>query len=378
MDARSETTSEIEPIPFSNSIRLTGGQWIGAAIFMGLLMGFASPSWKYYEKFDPEPDYRIPHQLSEDYWLFERLADLAAQRDDTVVVGDSVVWGIFATPHETLSHYLSQSGPIRFTNLGLEGADPLALAGLIEHHAAGITGKNVVVQFNPLWLTSPERDLSDDSDKPFNHSRLVPQFLLPIPRYKADINVRLGILVEQRLTLNQWRNHVQLAFYGSDLHKWTIDKPDDPKRHPTGHPYENPFEPLTHNLPQDKELWHEQLPWYISMSRIKEDFPWIDLETSLQWHAFQRVIDLLQQRNNRVFVVVGPFNEHMLTEASLERYQTVKKKIAAWLAARQIPHMVPDALPSEEYGDSSHPLPKGYARLAERLLADPNFEKGRK
>ena len=53
-------------------------------------------------------DYRMPHDLSEDYWLYERFAGLAAQHDETLLIGDSVVWGEYVKRDETLSHYLNE------------------------------------------------------------------------------------------------------------------------------------------------------------------------------------------------------------------------------------------------------------------------------
>ena len=44
-----------------------------------------------------------------------------------------------------------------------------------------------------------------------------------------------------------------------------------------------------------------------------------------------------------MFVLVGPFNEHLLTPASLKRYQQVKATIAAWLQEKRIPHCAPAA-----------------------------------
>ena len=253
--------------------------------------------------------------------------------------------------------------PQRFANLGLGGAHPLALAGLIEHYAGGVHGKRVVVLCNTLWLSSRQSDLSDAKVEKFNHPNLIPQFVPRVPPYKAEISDRLGVLVEQRLTFKKWTRHLQQAYYQTDIPGWTLE-----------HPYDNPLEPLTHDpYACEDKLLHLQQPW-TKGGLTAIDYPWIDLDESLQWHAFQRVVAILQGRGNHVFVVVGPFNEHMLTAASLQRYQKVKSTIAAWLTAQQIPHMVPDALPSEEYGDASHPLPKGYARLAEQLLADPNFE----
>jgi hypothetical protein len=85
------------------------------------------------------------------------------------------------------------------------------------------------------------------------------------------------------------------------------------------------------------------------------------------------VVETLQARGNHVFVVVGPFNEHLLTPASLRRYEQIKATVARWLRERQIAHAVPPPLPSALYGDASHPLAEGYAQLARQLLDSPNF-----
>ena len=184
-----------------------------------------------------------------------------------------------------------------------------------------------------------------------------------MPRYKAEISARLGVFVEEHFPLNQWTNHLQQAYYDqTDIPAWTV-----------AHPYEDPLKPLARGLPPlDDRPRYEQLPWN-KTGKTPVDFEWIDLETSLQWHAFQRCADILHQRGNRVFVLVGPLNEHMLTKASLYRYQKVKNTIKASLEANEIPHVVPAALPSEQYGDMSHPLAVGYAELARQLKDEPFF-----
>ena len=60
-----------EPIALSNGIRLTGREWLGLLLFAALLLGFAPLLSSRAERFALEPDYRIPHDLSNDYWLFE-------------------------------------------------------------------------------------------------------------------------------------------------------------------------------------------------------------------------------------------------------------------------------------------------------------------
>jgi hypothetical protein len=353
-----------EGIALSNGIRLTGWQWLGLGLFAVTILVFAPSLWQRRETFALEPDYRIPHDLSNDYWLYERFAGLAARHYDILLIGDSVVWGEYVTPQETLTHYLNDvAGPKRYANLGLDGAHPLALGGLVEFYTEGVSGKDVLLHCNPLWMSSRRADLQDDNANEFNHPRLVPQFAPSVPAYKAEISPRLGILVQRRLPLSNWADHLQQAYYDrTDIPGWTLE-----------HPYENPLTPLTRGLPRpDNARRHLPRPWYKS-GIARQDYPWVDLATSLQWQAFQGVVEILRQRGNRVFVLVGPFNEHLLTPDSLQRYQQVKAAIAAWLRKKNVPHALPPVLPTEQYGDASHPLAEGYEHLAHQLANEPFF-----
>src|SRR5216683_5980929 len=103
---------------FSNSIRLTGRPWAAVGLFTLVMVLFAPSLWKQAEKFDLEPDYRIPHDLSNDYWFYDRCAQLSAARYDTLLIGDSVIWGEYVTRQQTLSHYLNErAGEEHFANL---------------------------------------------------------------------------------------------------------------------------------------------------------------------------------------------------------------------------------------------------------------------
>jgi hypothetical protein len=360
-------SAEPDSIAISNGIRLTGREWLGLGL-LGVVLGAIAPSISYRaERFALVPDYRIPHDLSNDYWLYGRVAGLAADHQDTLLIGDSVIWGEYVTRQETLSHYLNElTGEDRYANLGLDGAHPLALGGLVEFYADDVTGKNILLQCNPLWMSSNRTDLQDDEGGDFNHPRLVPQFAPSVPAYKAEISQRLGVMVERRLRFSSWTNHLQQAYYDRmDIPGWTLE-----------HPYDNPLTPLTRGLPpSDNSRRHLPEPWYKN-GITRQDYPWVDLKTSLQWQAFQGVVEYLQRRGNRVFVLVGPFNEHLLTPASLKRYQQVKATIAAWLRQKHVPHAIPPPLPSDQYGDASHPLAAGYKQLAQTLVEDPFFRSG--
>jgi hypothetical protein len=54
-------------------------------------------------------------------------------------------------------------------------------------------------------------------------------------------------------------------------------------------------------------------------------------------------------------------------------FRQLRDGIAAWLAAAEVAHVVPAALPSDLYADASHPMTRGYEILAQRLLADRVF-----
>jgi hypothetical protein len=365
-DESRPSAGHVDTTSFSNAVRLTGREWLLVGLFAALLP-LLPTLWKQREPLQLDTDYRIPHQLGNDYWLYERVARELAERCDILLVGDSVIWGEYVTSHETLSHYLNVEArqPI-CANLGLDGAHPLALEGLLGHYAGSLQNKKVVVQWNALWMSSPRVDLQDERQTDFNHPRLVAQFTPRIPAYKEEMSTRIGVVVEQHLELSSWVNHLQQAYYDQrDIPGWTLQ-----------HPHENPLAPLANDLPgQDDQLPKEPRPWYASGFKA-QDYPWVDPENSLQWQAFQRVVRLLKRRGNQVFVLVGPFNEHMLEPASLEKYRKIRAAAVAWMVAEQIPHAVPSVLARDQYGDASHPLAAGYEALAKQLWREPFFDRG--
>lgn len=347
--------------PFtSHGIRLTRGEWIIVAVFTAVLFTITPICWKRAEKFEIEADYRTPFALSSDYWQYARFADIAAQRYDTLLLGDSVIWGQYVTREQTLSHYLNEmAGREQFGNLGLDGAHPLALSGLIENYGAGIQNKNVILLCNALWMSSPKHDLQIEQEFHFNHPKLVPQFSPAIPCYKESMSARLGIVVERHVPFNAWTGHLQSAYFDqSDIPAWTLE-----------HPYSTPWSVVSMQVPpSDNVLRHEPISWSARGAK-KQSFPFVELDRSLQWHAFQKCVEILKQRGNSVFVVINPLNEHMLDETSLNSYVRVKGDIERWLKSNQIGFCVPAVLPSEDYADASHPLSNGYRLLAQQLFA---------
>jgi hypothetical protein len=82
---------------------------------------------------------------------------------------------------------------------------------------------------------------------------------------------------------------------------------------------------------------------------------------------------MLKARDNTVFVLVGPFNEHMLKGKSIDIYRKLKSEIKIWLQQNNVPYYIPETLPGELYSDASHPLSEGYAMLAKQLFENELF-----
>ncbi|MFP6668841.1 MAG: hypothetical protein VB876_16135 [Pirellulales bacterium] len=350
----------------ANAVRLTARDWTTAAALV-LIATIATPAiWEQLETFEPGPNYRVPYDLTEDYWTYQRAVEKAVDRDRIVVIGDSVMWGEYVIPQQTLPQHLNElHGHNRFANGGLNGGHPLALQGLIAYYADGINDTRVILHCNLLWMSFKERDLQIDKELAFNHPRLVSQFSPAIPCYKAPLDARMSIAIDRVIPFRTWGRHWRIAdLGGQDLPGWTLE-----------HPYANPLSQIRLESPPPKSRPHSRpISW--TERKIKpQNIPWIDPDTSLQWRAFRATVDLLQHRGNRLFVIVGPFNEHMLTEASQRRYRNIRRQVEDWLRDRAIPHQAPALLPSPQYADASHPLSAGYAQLAEQVYTNAGFQK---
>lgn len=356
-------------VPFGSSgVRLTLREWAVAAAIAGAVLWLAPRLWEKAERSEPGPDARIPYSLANDYWMFGRWSALACAEGKDLVIGDSVVWGHYVRSDETLSHHLNAlAGGAPFANLGVDGIHPAALSGLIEHHGGAISGRKVLLHCNLLWTSSEKHDLRTTKEFSFNHPDLVPQFFPRIPCYRRSTSERLDVVIGRRLPFVAWAKHLRLAYFGgADIPSWTLENP-----------YADPLQRITLELPSPDETpspppiakpWTEQ-----GIARFGPQ--WVDLGTSIQWRFFRRAVEILRRRGNRVFVLVGPFNEHMLTPESLEVYNLRKAEVEAWLKGRDIPNFVPAALPSQQYADASHPLSEGYAMLSQQLFDSEAFRR---
>lgn len=338
-------------------VRLSGYEWLIVAVIILALFYFGPKLWERMEKFEPEPDYRMPYELSNDYWLYGRYCRWACSQDKTLVVGDSVIWGHYVSKENTLSHYLNKiASRDMFVNLGVDGIHPAALVGLLKYHGRDISGKSVILHLNPLWMSSRKHDLQLKKEFRFNHPRLVPQFIPNIPCYKNSYSKRISAVVERYVPFLSWASHIKITYFENmDLPTWTLQYPYDVPK------FKIQNSKFKISRPED------------TAGTAKRDFQWVELETSLQWSFFQRSIEMLRARGNRVFVLIGPFNEHMLKAKSIEIYRKIKSEIEFWLQQNNVTYYMPPALPSEFYHDASHPLSEGYAMLAQQLFENQSF-----
>ncbi|MEY2407546.1 MAG: hypothetical protein QOF48_216 [Verrucomicrobiota bacterium] len=368
-------------IAFVNEMRLEARHWLAVIAIVVPMLALTPWLWKKVERFKTGPDYRIPYALSSDYFLYQRRLQSVAE-SNICVLGDSVVWGEYVRPEGTLTHFLNQQSGVsgRFVNGGVNGLFPLAMEGLVRSYGRALRREKIILHCNLLWMTSPKADLSATKEEQFNHARLVPQFTVPLRCYRADFNERLNALAERNVPFFGWVSHLQDAYFAQkSIPKWTLeDEGDDGAK--ASNSYRNPLSQITMVVPAEPEMDPQrgpQSPRHRSWSTNATGttvFEWVPLEKSLQWQAFQRTVSLLRDRQDDVFVVVGPFNEHLMAPANRPVYHLIRDQIGAWLTQRQISHVLPDTLPSLLYADASHPLTAGYEQMAAKLYGNSEFQ----
>lgn len=348
----------------SNCIRLSAREWIFVVLAALTILSLTPVLWERVEKFEPGTDYRLPYESGNDYWQYSRYCRREASRDDISVIGDSVIWGHYVSRDNTLSHYLNELTPnIQFANLGLDGIHPAAMEGLLRYYSKNITHQNVILHFNPLWISSPKQDLQGEKEFVFNHPDLVAQFFPRIPCYKASFSKRIAAVLRRTITFPNWISHINInCFQSMSVPEWTLENP-----------YRNPLSTMTFKLLGADYYEHREKsdpPKNITT----DSYQWVVPDESLQWRCFLRTIQLLRERKNNVFVLIGPFNEHTLGKKSLDAYKTLKNQIELALSANHVDYYMSSALSAEYYVDASHPTSEGYALLAKQLTSNESFK----
>ena len=372
-----------ERLPITTEMRLNLRQWAIVLAIVTLIAAATPRLWKNIERFDTGPDYRIPYQLSNDYWLFDWRLQKIAAADSIVVLGDSVVWGEYVKSDGTLPHFLSQQAgePDRFVNAGVNGLFPLAEEGLVRYYGTSLRGRKVIVVCNLLWLSSPAADMQAKKAASINHASLVPQFSPRIPCYQADVNERISAAIERSIGFMGWVNHLQDCYFRQQsILQWTLDE-DPGGAWYDANAFKNPLAQITLAVPpgQDDDAQRgrgspRHKPWTANGAR-KTAFEWVELKSSLQWAALQRTIELLQDRGNDVLVIVTPFNAHMIAGKSVTGYTAIHEGVVAYFAEKGVPCAAPNELPSALYADASHPLTDGYEVLARSVYQTDAFRK---
>jgi hypothetical protein len=380
---KSEGKAVVPNVPFgSNEVRLKWSQWLAVLVIVGGIILSLPGLWTQWESVPFEENYRVPYSLSKDYWLYRQWLGHVDSEKAVYIVGDSVVWGEYVKRDGTLSAFLNaQSGTDTvFVNAGVNGLFPLALEGLVGHYGAAMVNRRVLLHCNLLWMTSQEADLSSEKEQSFNHPRLVPQFSPEIPCYRASYDERLGVLMERAVPFLSFVNHLQNVYFDQkSLYQWTLaDDGDYPPSYPNS--YRLPWDVVTFKVPgeldqdPDRGLNSSRHKSWSTTGEGSQNFDWVALDQSLQWGAFQRLIELLVSRNNELMVMLGPLNRHIMSVQNQAVFDERVASVTQWLEQREIQFVAPETLPFDLYGDASHPLTQGYRRLAEGLWSDERFQ----
>ncbi len=372
-DEKKRRYRSLKAMPFGgNALRLSWREMlvvVPAALVLALwVIPYLYGKW---EQFDfGEPNFRISDDLRDDYWVYGKWAEYAAKNREVMFVGDSVIWGMYTDNNHTLSAcYNALKGKPVAANLGIDGLHPVALEGLVRDFGGAIRNKKVYLYFNALWLDKPEFDLTalpkheDFGEvKKFAvmHPRLVPQFDYTIYLYDEPLKQRIGNWEERNLPFYSLQNHMRNAFYGNKaLAEWM-----------PANPASNPFAPITRKVEAVEKKHVNRTEAWSESGKSTFDFQWIQLPDSRQWAAFLETVRVLQSRGNDVTVLLGAFNQHLLSKNSLYDYNKLMEAAADRLDDLGIKYIEIEGLPSEDYGDASHPLGSGYELIAEQIIED--------
>ena len=348
-------------IEHTNGLWLKPWEWAAVLAVTLIVVWGVLPSWHArYLKIDLPKDFRLSYKLRDDYLLYRSVAAKAVESHPALFIGDSVVWGMYVKNDHTLPAILNaKCGGEEIGNLAVDGLHPVVMETLVRKYGKDICDRVVYVYLNPLWMTSPLYDLSGDGELAINHPRLLPQFAGKPACYHVSFDDRCKAVWERMIDFEALLHHVRVAFLDNkDVKNHLAKQPDKPlcKQLSLN------IEPLEAGHSNDSKITWEDA------GIAEQDWPWVPLDESRQWRSYLNTLELLKKRGNTVIAVVGTVNPFMQTAASLEKYHALRADVLKRLKDAGYKTVDLPELPSEEYGDASHPLAAGYERLAEFMM----------
>lgn len=277
-------------------------------------------------------------------------------------VGDSVTWGTFAAPGETLpAQFERVAGPgagVRAFNLALPAAHAVDVGGVVQRvldaHAADVIVANFDYRFYASDETTAVRypELYDAPDAP-----LVPSgFSARSP--KPDLEQRIGGALGSVWRLWDQRGYLALVMLNGAPREAAEREWARTRAAMNGRP--------PHRKKTIEELDPAKLRDAYAVDPYTQDNPHIA--------ELGRMIDAANRDGVPFVLVVGPVDSAMLTEQQLWDRAAYEQNIV-WLTAYAtqrgalvLDHT--DAVPPELMADTHHPLPQGYAVWAARLRSD--------
>ena len=358
---RSSTTS------VSNSMLLTFKEWFIIVILLFAVSITVYFGWYYWERFEPGKDYRNTcwAERMSDYWAYTRWCRYAREHFDVLLMGDSVIWGQEVRYDQTISHYLNEFlGEEVIVNLGIDGLHMAGINGIVTHYGRYLQDTGIILQFNPLWMSSERRDLRGEGKISYHHPRLIPQ-LSPRINYNQELPVRLGYLFDHFFRLSVFVRHIMVNYFeNKSISSWMIDNP-----------YSCPFDQITFEAtPVMEEKQGKGLDWE-EKGYKQSKAPFVPIKESIQWKLYIKALKKLEKRNVKIFILIGPYNSHMHTTESREKLRAMLNEVKAALDEMGYLYFdsVENNLPSKTFADSCHLLAEGHSILAQRLLNDPGF-----
>ena len=307
-------------------------------------------------------DFRLPYANRDNYYLYARCAGFETGRSKYIFLGDSAIWGMYASNQGTLPEQVNKLlGKKYCGNLAIDGLHPVAMKTLMESFGQSIRGKKVLLYFNPLWVNSTKYDLSGTEPYTVNHPELVPQFG-GIKSYDAKFDKKVSILLDRYVPFYSIKRHWQNCFYSNSDFKSLLIKNDfcsiaDPVK--------------TIICPEEKD--HKgSTENYLSKGIPLQHWEWVDLKDSRQFAALIAAAKLLQERGNQVQVMIGTINPGLLDESTQKGLSALRKEAANLLKENSIPSIMLPEIDAKLYADASHPLESGYAEQA-KFLVDQKF-----